>query len=164
MWASRPLPSDPFKGAWLSIDPGDRHFATAMWQGHRCEYTEEQTPEVALGEIEDMFKQHRLDHIVWEKFNLQGNKAALQVGSEFETSQAIGVLKYLCNQYWVPFTEYTPSTHKAIYRTDWFKALSLKEKRKLAWWGSGSGEHCKDAWCAGMWFRQERGYCGLADE
>lgn len=169
MWEPFKMPDDPFTGRWFSIDPGEKHFAVAVWDKHECIDAFEATPEEALDSLQSAFKWSNGDdvvtHIVFENWALQGHggRAAMQVGSEFETVQMIGVLKYLCEQHAVPWVKYLPSVHKSIYKTDWFKALSLKDRRKLAWWGKGTSDHCKDAWCVGMWFRQEHGHIGLPE-
>lgn len=143
---------------WVSIDPGDLHVALAWWELGTCTMVEECNPDEAVERLEDAFKRNAIDLVACEKFALDAKRAAQQSGSEFLTSQLIGVIKYLCRKNNVPYVGFFNHQHKRIYRMSWYMALTLKDKRKLAWWGKGSGEHCKDAWCVGAWFKHQRGH------
>lgn len=45
--------------------------------------------------VEELIKS--VDIVVFEKFLLYAHKAKTQIGSEFITSQIIGIIKYICN-------------------------------------------------------------------
>lgn len=86
----------------IAIDPGDQHvgvafFATdddGLWY---CEDAQEWTPdefEDALAELILMTPTPPI--VVYERFRLYGDKSAEQTGSEFRTSQMIGVIRFIC--------------------------------------------------------------------
>lgn len=87
----------------VAIDPGDRwtgvaFFATDDDGGWYCQDAQEFAPhefEDALAELILLDRSTPPPIIVYEKWRLYGDKAALQTGSEFEASQHIGVIKYL---------------------------------------------------------------------
>lgn len=92
----------------IAVDPGDVHVGVAFfqtedpdpWSGQgggdwECVDTQEWTPnEFADGLAETMLV-GEIDTIVFERFRLYADLAAEQTGSEFLTSQLIGVIKYL---------------------------------------------------------------------
>lgn len=122
---------------------------------------EECTPTELIDKLEGAFKQNLIDLVACERFALDGKRAMQQGGSEFLTSQLIGVIRlYLCLKYNIPYVGFYNHQHKRIYRMDWYRALTLKDKRQLPWWGAAksTGDHCKDAWCVGMWFKHDRGH------
>lgn len=143
---------------WWSIDPGDLHAAIAKWEGAQCLNTFEFAPHQAIATLAGALEGGYVDVVVYEKFALDRKRMSQQVGSEFLTSQMIGVIKYLCTAHKVPCVGFYNHQHKRIYRMGWYQDLTLKDKRKLPWWGQGTGEHCKDAWCIGMWFKHTRGF------
>lgn len=87
----------------ISVDPGDVHVGVAFFESAtpsdddswECVDTQEMSP----GEFEDAlletFLDGDIDVLVYEKFFLYESKSSEQVGSEFRTSQLIGVIKYL---------------------------------------------------------------------
>ena len=143
---------------WISVDPGDKHVGMAFWEGVECTGTQEFSPEMGLAYIETCISGHlNVSLIVYERFALDSRRAGVQVGSEFLTPQMIGVIKWLGTKYKVPTVGYYNHEHKRIVNMDWYKAITLKEKRKLPWWGQGTGEHCKDAWTVGAWHLHKLG-------
>lgn len=88
----------------LAIDPGDAHVGVAFFNRNAdgewyCEDAQEWTPD----EFEDAYVELVLTNpvppiVVYERFRLYGDKSAEQTGSEFRTSQMIGVLKFVCRQ------------------------------------------------------------------
>ncbi len=139
---------------WVSIDPGDRHVGFATWVLGDCLDAVELTPDQSIKTLEELMDRGTLDHIVYEKFALYAWNEKSMAGNEFVTSQLIGVYKYLASRSDVPISGQFASQHKRIYRMDWFKDLSVKEKREMPWWGNGN--HAKDAWVIGKWFVRQR--------
>lgn len=88
--------------ALIAIDPGDQHVGVAFFErdadgGWYCADAQEWTPD----EFEDAFAELVLTGpvppiVVYERFRLYGDKSAEQTGSEFRTSQMIGVIKFVC--------------------------------------------------------------------
>lgn len=151
--------SESLPERWLSVDPGDLHVGVASWVGAECVRVQEVTPDELAAMLETAFKHGMVDLVACEKFALDLKRAGQQSGSEFLTCQLIGVIKYLCKKNNVPYVGFFNHQHKRIYKMGWYTELTLKDKRKLPWWGAANstGEHCKDAWCVGMWFKQQRG-------
>lgn len=139
---------------WVSIDPGDIHVGLASWTGYECVSAIETTPEGLEQTLEHLLEGKILDHVVYEKFALYGWNEKSMAGNEFETSQLIGVIKYLCRKHGVPYTGQFASEHKRIYKLGWYVAMTRKERMQLPWWGNGG--HAMDAWCAGAWFVRKR--------
>ena len=87
----------------IAIDPGDRwtgvaFFATDETGAWYCQDAQEFSPpdfEDALAELLLRDRTAPPPIIVYEKWRLYGDKAALQTGSEFLASQHIGVIKFI---------------------------------------------------------------------
>lgn len=87
----------------IAIDPGDRwtgvaFFATdddGKWYCQDAQEFDPQEFEDALAELLLTPSATPAPILVWEKFLLYGDKAELQTGSEFETSQTIGAFKFI---------------------------------------------------------------------
>lgn len=141
---------------WVSIDPGDRHVGFATWLEDKCLAAVELNPDQCVKTLEELMDRGTLDHLVYEKFALYAWNEKSMAGNEFITSQLIGVFKYLASRGGVPISGQFASQHKRIYRMGWFKDKTLKEKRELPFWGHG--DHAKDAWVIGQWFKRERGW------
>ncbi len=139
---------------WVSIDPGDRHVGFATWAGPVCVGAVELTPEKCTDTLEALIACGRLQTIVYEKFALYAWNEKSMAGNEFETSQLIGVLKYLARKADLEIVGQFASVHKRIYKLGWYVDLTPKELRKLPWWGHGG--HAKDAWVTGCWFVSQR--------
>lgn len=87
----------------VSVDPGDKHVGVAIWghdpqQGWTCEAAQEMTVPEFVSMLETGLKLGGIGCVVYEIFQLYGDKAQAQTGSEFETSQLIGVIKYLVSK------------------------------------------------------------------
>ena len=87
----------------VAIDPGGEHVGVAMFReapdskyGWECWWVKEFQP----GPFVDWFQVElpRFDVVVYEIFRLYEDKAMSLIGSEMETSQLIGVIKYLAGQ------------------------------------------------------------------
>lgn len=86
----------------MAIDPGDRHVGVAFFRpkpestwGHECFFVKEMDPNECQDVLAELVVSGSLVTVVYERFTLQGNKAAEQVGSEFLTSQLIGAIRWM---------------------------------------------------------------------
>lgn len=89
----------------LAIDPGDRHVGLAFfqvkrgWESEVYDWTCTDTMEVTPRELEDSLLETltdgELDIVVFERFLLDPTKLESQINSEMETSQLIGIIKYV---------------------------------------------------------------------
>ena len=87
----------------IAVDPGDVHVGVAFFESAtpsvdeswKCVDTQEMTPEDFEDALLETFLDGDIDVLVYEKFFLYESKSGEQVGSEFRTSQLIGVIKYL---------------------------------------------------------------------
>jgi hypothetical protein len=86
----------------IAIDPGDKHVGVAFfatnddgeWYCQDAQQIEHDDFIDGLAEMILIDREPPLT-VVYEKFRLYADKAELQTGSEFLTSQMIGVIKYL---------------------------------------------------------------------
>jgi len=86
--------------AVIAIDPGDVHCGMALGVTgtdgtFACVQAWEATPDECADYVAGWLLSGELEALVIEKFNLYGDKAKEQIGSDFPTVQLIGVLKYL---------------------------------------------------------------------
>lgn len=87
----------------IAIDPGDRWTGVAFFQRHpdgwECVDAQEFDPEEfedALAELLILDRSEgQPEYVVYEKWRLYADHAKEKTGSEFPTSQHIGVIKYL---------------------------------------------------------------------
>lgn len=92
----------------IAVDPGDVHVGVAFfetdepdpWTGEggadwACVDTQEWEPMEFADALGETMFEGSLNTLVYERFRLYADKAPEQTGSEFETSQLIGILKYL---------------------------------------------------------------------
>lgn len=98
------VPQDRDAPALWAIDPGDEHVGLAAFVadeselGWRCFKAGELTPD-QFADLYAWFALAGLLHtVVFERFRLYADKAEEQRGSEFLTSQLIGVIKWVCRQ------------------------------------------------------------------
>jgi len=86
----------------VTVDPGDRHVGVAYWTfedgAWGCEHAQEMEPEQFTDYLRTHLVTGAIGTVVYESWQLYGDKAAEQVGSEMLTSQLIGVIKYLVRQ------------------------------------------------------------------
>lgn len=87
------------RGLLLAVDPGDEHVGVAWFdqqeKGWGCVYVEEMTPDEFRQYIGPALSSGMFRYVVCESFALYREKALQQIGSEFPTSQMIGMLKYV---------------------------------------------------------------------
>ncbi len=148
---------------WVSIDPGDKHVGLAVWQGAECLNVQEFGPDDAIDFLENGIRTLEIHAMVYEKFALDLKRASQQGGSEFLTSQMIGVIKHLARRYKVSCTGYFNHQHKKIYRMDWFERMTREDHMRQPYWtfgprGGTLNQHKQDAWCVGMWHKHQRGF------
>lgn len=92
----------------IAIDPGDIYVGVAFFETETSSWAESEDKDWSCVDaqeftpvgFEDAFALSLLDGdsydaVIFERWRLYGDHAANQVGSEFETSQLIGVIKYL---------------------------------------------------------------------
>lgn len=87
----------------VAIDPGDEHVGVAFFKETDDGWYCMDAVELGYWEFIDGFESLIFDRdpvdtpptVVVESFRLYGDKAKLQTGSEFETSQMIGIIKYI---------------------------------------------------------------------
>lgn len=92
----------------LGIDPGDRHVGAAQWAtgdtGISCvEIGRTGAVATIRQTLEDAIETYDRVVLVCETFQLYGDKAEAQIGSAMETSQMIGMLKYVAEQLGIEF-------------------------------------------------------------
>lgn len=99
-WMHPNIPDAPIT---IAIDPGDVHAGMAFFadddaleHGQYCYYACEVTPEQCTDIVAEMVVAGRVHTLIFERFRLYGDKSEMQKGSEFLTSQMIGVLKWIC--------------------------------------------------------------------
>lgn len=86
----------------IAIDPGDKHVGVAFFStdddgAWYCQDAQQIEHDDFIDGLAEMILMDREAPpiVVYEKFRLYADKAELQTGSEFLTSQMIGVIKYL---------------------------------------------------------------------
>lgn len=92
----------------IAVDPGDTHVGVAFfetddpnpWTGGggdkwECVDAQEWSPMDFADAVGETLLAGEIETLVIERFRLYGDKAQEQTGSEFETAQLIGILKYL---------------------------------------------------------------------
>lgn len=102
---SRPWlnPLNPESPVMMAIDPGDVHAGVAFFHdnpeldnGMACHWAGELDPDACTDLLAELAISNLLHTVVFERFRLYADKAAAQRGSEFDTSQMIGVIKWIC--------------------------------------------------------------------
>lgn len=82
----------------LAVDPGDEHVGVAWFdkQGNAwgCVYVEEMAPDEFRAYLGPALHSGLFRWFVVESFALYGDKALQQTGSQMETPQMIGMIKY----------------------------------------------------------------------
>jgi hypothetical protein len=83
----------------VAVDPGGVHVGVATFEfddgAWECVDAEEMTPDGFSDWLANALLQGQVDILVFERFILEPGRAMSQVGSEMETSQLIGVIKWL---------------------------------------------------------------------
>ena len=127
----------------LAIDPGGQHVGLALFRqlpglgGWECWMTQEMTPEQFASWFTDTVD--GFDLVVHERFTLYEDKAMSLIGSEMETSQLIGVIKYICDQKQVPWVAQPAAWQQPTLGL--LRAHGIESQAKK----SGSGGHCLSA-------------------
>lgn len=129
-------PAQIVPNLWVSIDPGDHHVGLTVWLGQDVCRCEETTPDELLHYLEIT----EATLVVCERYMLYGWKAGVQTGSEFETSQLIGAIKYVCTRRGIKFCGQLASEGKATYQREPFKSWPQR-----FWPSYGQGGHAKDS-------------------
>ena len=80
------------------------------------------------------------DIVVFERFNLYPQMAKSLAWNSFYPCEVIGVIRFLCDRYKIPYVEQAPSIKKYFggFKEDWEK-LKLDSKSNIT-------EHSKDAY------------------
>jgi hypothetical protein len=83
----------------MAVDPGDEHVGVAWFdrQGDAwgCVYVEEMTPDEFYVYLEQALHSGWFDYLIVESWALYRDMAMKLIGSEMETSQLIGMIKYV---------------------------------------------------------------------
>jgi hypothetical protein len=131
---------------WWSVDPGDVNVGLSMWTGAVCFDSFHTNPNDCVDLLVTEIHRNGLELLVYEAFNLRGNLAMQQQGSEFLTSQMIGAMRHICRRAGVATQSYRPSDHKGIFRNYHFKP---PRRPAQEWRSYGHGGHSKDSECLG---------------
>lgn len=161
----------------VAVDPGDVHVGMAVFVEEEdgtphCAWAEEYTPDDCADYVAGGLYRGEIGVLVVERFTLYADKALAQVGSQMETSELIGVLKYLVRVH----NQYVLGDSKATIRSTgagdpwrgepvrmWIQGADIKkairaqmQARGIERDGVGVGTHHGDALEHG-WFRILRG-------
>lgn len=131
---------------WFSVDPGDVNVGLSMWTGPVCFKSYHTSPNALVDLLVHEVVHNGLKLVVYEAFNLRGELALQQTGSEFLTPQLIGAIRHVCRRAGVPTASYRPSDHKGIYRNKDHKPPNRPHQE---WRSFGQGGHAKDSECVG---------------
>lgn len=144
------LPGALLPDLWFSIDPGENNVGFAEWSGTECLEARHTEPDVAVDYVMKIAKEGGLGLLVHERFALYpgAEQGRGQMGSEFLTSQMIGVLKFICRHTKVPVVSHLASHHKNLVKRAEFRP-PVKPLR--AWKSYGNGGHAKDAESLGLY-------------
>lgn len=130
----------------MFIDPGDSHVGFSHYSsfkdGWQATAAEEFTPQSVIPVIKDWVQEPNLMILGWERFALFPHLAKQQIGSEFKTSQLIGVLRYLANEYGHPNLEVVIQQPSIQPPTE---AVAKHRKLKLLSVETNKGPHAKSA-------------------
>lgn len=128
----------------IAIDPGDVHVGVAFFEtwghpdsddGWECVDTQEITPEELEDALLETFLDGDVDILVYEKFFLYEDKAMAQVGSEFRTSQLIGVIRYLWRQQEIHASAHDQAREKGKILTCELEGFTCADPKRM------SGKH-----------------------
>lgn len=135
---------------WLACDPGEVHVGMSAWSGTECLWAREFRPDEAADYVMGQAQDNGLSLLVYERFLLYpgAEQGRGQMGSEMETSQLIGVLKFICRHTGVEVQSHQASAHKGVYKSAAYKPPN---KPLRGWKSYGHGTHAKDAECLGIY-------------
>lgn len=128
---------------FMAIDPGDLHQGVALFhrykKGWRCSVAFETRAWDLMHLISIMGAVDGLDVVVYERFVLEPKRAPMLTGTDLETSQVIGAIKYQAGLHGIPIVGQTNKIKvptKSILR-----ARGIKSRAKKL----GVGGHAADA-------------------
>lgn len=88
----------------IAVDPGDVHCGVAFFEQVKttgakakqweCVWTQEYYPDEWLDVLMRILVENRLRRLVYERWRLYADKASVQTGSEFVSTQVIGVMRW----------------------------------------------------------------------
>lgn len=140
----------------IAIDPGDVHVGWA-WRMAGVVVSGEWAYTDAPTKVQSLIETARGDgqtvEVVIEEFVLYPGRAKEQAGSEFKTSQLIGVLKFVCERTNTPFAMQGATIKKPTH--------AQMRARKLAL--AGGNRHSMDAQLH-LWYRTIRDHDSLQEE
>lgn len=128
-----------------SVDPGDPHVGTAVWELHdglwMCVSAKEVTPERFADSLNKLLARGMFDRVAYEAFRLGGGQEALmQRGSVMPAAETIGQLKLLCRWYGILPEPVERDPRKA----------TLTRMKAVKWaFPRGCGNHVRDAIAVG---------------
>lgn len=86
----------------LAVDPGDEHVGVAWFDkqegGWGCVLVLEMTPDEFAEYLEPALHSGIFRYFVYESWSLRRDMAVKMIGSEFETCQMIGMIKYVTHK------------------------------------------------------------------
>lgn len=91
-------------------------------------------------EVAQLIEKYKPDIVIFERFNLYPQMAKSLAWNSFYPCEVIGVIRYLCDHYDIPYVEQAPSVKKYFggFKVDWEK-LKLTCQHEVT-------EHTKDAY------------------
>ena len=91
-------------------------------------------------EVAQLIEQLKPDIVVFERFNLYPQMAKSLAWNSFYPCEVIGVIRFLCDRYKIPYVEQAPSIKKYFggFKEDW-EELKVISKGDIT-------EHSKDAY------------------
>lgn len=131
------------------IDPGDKNVGLSKWVGAVCFESVHTDPDSCVDLLVTEVTRNGLGLLVYEAFNLRGNLALQQTGSEFLTPQMIGAMRHICRRAGVPTKSFRPADHKGVFKNADFRPPNRPAKE---WASYGHGGHAKDSECLGEYF------------
>lgn len=127
----------------LAIDPGGVHVGVALFRETKaalpweCWWVKEFTPDEFVAWLETSLP--RFDVVVVELFRLYEDMAQTLIGSEMETSQLIGVIKYLLKSAPAALMMQPAAWQQPVLGI--LRARDMRSKAKA----EGAGSHCLSA-------------------
>lgn len=125
-----------------AIDPGETKCGVAIFHRGRCVQALRSTPMECVDKLwEHLHHEHpstRPAGLVLERFELRGDLAPQQTGSEMGTSQMIGVVRWMCRVREVPLEMQTPRQAWSMTNNPGKEPFRSWPQRKWASYGQGT--------------------------
>lgn len=154
---------------FLAIDPGDVHQGTGYFEIDISYDVEEQkgkptlvrhwTRDLNSVKLFKLVEEASVDALVIEEYRLYPELAREQGYSDFQTSQNIGVLKYICDQRGIPYFMQGASIKKKARRIGErlefpgsIRMIGTGRGRYRGWDFGGPSQHERDATAHGVWW------------